>query len=217
MTRLPRFAFRRPATYAASRAGCRRPSVGRVSAQPAADLTVLATVAYLCRGFASSARWCCSWSTSRGLGGAWARWRGGVRCARAPGLISVRGLALWRAGDVMGDGVFPRDAVRPLGLWRPSTRWWRQRHAGSRPRCIGVTEGRARTQIRLDGLERLVAEFAQGVEAALEQLAGQGEAGAIAAETAGGLVVVAAVGAARPAGGLGGLEQCPAERRRPLA
>src|SRR5215211_8896379 len=81
-----------------------------------------------------------------GLGGAWARWRGGVRCARAPGLISVRGLAVRRAGDVMGDGVFPRDAVRPLGLWRPSTRWWRQRHAGSGPRCIGVTEGRARTR-----------------------------------------------------------------------
>jgi len=74
-----------------------------------------------------------------GSGGAWARWRGGVRCARAPGLISVRGLAVRRAGDVMGDGVFPRDAVRPLGLWRPSTRWWRQRHAGSGPRCIGVT------------------------------------------------------------------------------
>lgn len=24
-------------------------------------------------------------------------------------------------GDVMGDGMFPRDAVQPLGLWRPST------------------------------------------------------------------------------------------------
>src|SRR3954470_23488639 len=99
-----------------------------------------------------------------GCGGAWARRRGGGWCARAPGLISVRGLAVRRAGDVMGDGVFPRDAVRPLGLWRPSTRWWRQRHAGSWPRCIGVTEGRAHTNVRLDGLERLVAEFAQRVE-----------------------------------------------------
>src|SRR4051812_40823040 len=88
---------------------------------------------------------------SRGFGGAWARWRGGVRCARAPGLISVRGLAVRRAGDVMVDGVFPRDAVRPLGLWRPSTRWWRQRYAGSWPRCIGVTEGRARTEVRQAG------------------------------------------------------------------
>src|SRR3954451_16049624 len=110
-----------------------------------------------------------------GSGGLWACWRGGVWCARAPGLISVRGRAVRRAGDVMGDGVFPRDAVRPLGLWRPSTQRWRQRHAGSRPRCIGVTEGRARTKIRSDGLERLVAELAQGVEAALEQLARQGE------------------------------------------
>src|SRR3954451_22765213 len=62
-----------------------------------------------------------------GSGGLWACWRGGVWCARAPGLISVRGRAVRRAGDVMVDGVFPRDAVRPLGLWTPSTRWWRQR------------------------------------------------------------------------------------------
>src|SRR3954462_14936040 len=117
----------------------------------------------------------------------------------------------------MVDGVFPRDAVRPLGLWRPSTQWWRQRHAGSWPRCIGVTEGRARTRVRSDGLERLVAEFAQGVEAALEQLAREREAGAVAAEALGGLVVVAAVGAAGPAGGLGGLEERPAQRRRALA
>lgn len=55
----------------------------------------------------------------------WVRWcvgavegRGAVRASA--GLISVRGLAVRRAGDLMGDGVFPRDAVRPLGLWRPS-------------------------------------------------------------------------------------------------
>ena len=140
-----------------------------------------------------------------------------MRCARAPGLISVRDLAVRRAGDVMGDGVFPRDAVRPLGLWRPSTRWWRQRHAGSWPRCIGVTEGRARTKVRSDGLERLVAEFAQRVEAALQELAGEREAGAVAAEALGGLVVVAAVGTAGAARGLGRLEQRPAQSGRPLA
>ena len=150
-------------------------------------------------------------------GGLWARWRGGVRCARAPGLISVRDLAVRRAGDVMVDGVFARDAVRPLGLWRPSTRWWRQEHAGSRPRCIGVTEGRARTKVFSGGRQALVAEVAQGVEAALEQLAGEGEAGAVAAEALGGLVVVRPVGAAGPTRRLGGLEERPAQRRWSLA
>src|SRR5215207_5508200 len=99
----------------------------------------------------------------------------------------------------------------------PSTRWWRQQHAGSQLRCIGVTEGRARTEGSFGGLERLVAEFAQRVVAALEQLACQREAGAVAPETLGGLLVVTAVGAARPPGGLGGLEQRPAQRRRSLA
>ena len=55
------------------------------------------------------------------------------------------------------------------------------------------------------------------MEAALEQLAREGEAGAVAAETLGGLVVVGAVGAAGPARGLGGLEERPAQRRRALA
>jgi len=40
---------------------------------------------------------------------------------------------------MMVDGVsFPLgEALRPLGLWRPSTRTWRQQNVGSRPRCIG--------------------------------------------------------------------------------
>src|SRR3954447_21850987 len=103
-----------------------------------------------------------------------------VWCARAPGLISVRDRAVRPVGDVMVDGVIPRKALRPLGLWRPSTRWWRQRNAGSRPRRIDVTEGWARTD-GSGGREGVVAEFAQGVEAAFEQLARQGEAGAVAA------------------------------------
>jgi hypothetical protein len=55
------------------------------------------------------------------------------------------------------------------------------------------------------------------VEAALEQLAGEREAGAVAAQALGGLVVVGAVGTARPPRGLGGLEQRPSQRRRALA
>jgi len=62
---------------------------------------------------------------------------GGVRAgARAYlGPRPRRAAGRWRDG---WWGV-PRDAVRPLGLWRPSTRAWRQRYAGSRPRGIGVT------------------------------------------------------------------------------
>ena len=122
---------------------------------------------------------------------------GGVRAgARAyfgprPGVGS-------RVGDMMVDGVIPLgEALRPLGLSRPSTRAWRQEPAGSWPRCIGVSEGAARTSGGSCGLERLVAEFAQRVVAALEQLAGEREAGAVAAEPLGGLEVVGAVRASR--------------------
>jgi hypothetical protein len=62
------------------------------------------------------------------------RWLG--RCARAPSLISVHGLVV-EAGDMMGDGVIPLRAVRPLGLSRPSSASaWRQEISGSRPRLI---------------------------------------------------------------------------------
>ena len=90
-------------------------------------------VAYLCRSPASTS----GVTVAGGVGGLWARWSGRVECVRAPGLISVRDPA-FGVGDVMVDGVFPRgDALRPLGLWRPSTFWWRQQHAGSGPRGIG--------------------------------------------------------------------------------
>ena len=67
------------------------------------------------------------------------------------------------------------------------------------------------------GQERLVAELAQRVVAALEQFAREREAGAVAAEPLGGLQVVGAVGAARMPGVLGGLIQSPARRWRSLA
>jgi hypothetical protein len=106
----------------------------RVLLAPACNspLVRLRAIAYLCRVSAST-----SVGRSRAAGGALARLSGRVWCVRAPGLISVRDLGLW-VGDVMVDGVFPRDAVRPLGLGRPSTRRWRQRYAGSWPRGIGV-------------------------------------------------------------------------------
>jgi hypothetical protein len=139
---------------------------------------------------------------SRRVGrGACARLTVWVRCARTPSRISVHDRAVRPAGDMMVDGVIPLgEALRPLGRWRPSTRTWRQDDAGSRPRCIGVSEGCARKPRGSGGLQRLVAELAQGVVAALEQLARDREAGAVAAESLGRLEVVVAIGAAVPAG-----------------
>jgi hypothetical protein len=83
---------------------------------------------------------------SQGVGrGACARLTVWVRCARTPSRIWVHDRAVRPAGDMMVDGVIPLGgALRPLGRWRPSTRTWRQDDAGSRPRCIGVSEGCAR-------------------------------------------------------------------------
>ena len=81
------------------------------------------------------------------VGGACARWLVGVWCARAPGLISVRGPGWLRVGDMMVAGVIPQTALRPLGLSGPSTRAWRQETVGSRPRCIGVMRGCARMNL----------------------------------------------------------------------
>ncbi|MCA1681401.1 MAG: hypothetical protein LC777_21870, partial [Actinobacteria bacterium] len=82
------------------------------------------------------------------FGGALARLRvRGVVCARAPSLTSVHDPRVGcGAGDMMFDGVIPLgEALRPLGLSGPSTRAWRQGHAGSRPRRISVMKGLART------------------------------------------------------------------------
>ena len=69
-------------------------------------------------------------------------------CARAPSLTSVRDPRVGSgAGDMMVDGMVPLgEALRPLGLLRPTTRAWRREHAGSRPRRIGVSEGCACTR-----------------------------------------------------------------------
>jgi hypothetical protein len=57
-------------------------------------------------------------------------WKGAgmVVCARVPMLIAVRDSG-WLPGR--------RHDGDPLGLWRASTRTWRQQGAGSWPRCIG--------------------------------------------------------------------------------
>ena len=55
----------------------------------------------------------------------------------------------------------------------------------------------ARTAGGSGGLQGLVTEFGQGVVAALEQLASDGQAGGVATEPRGRLLVVGVVGAAR--------------------
>ena len=71
---------------------------------------------------------------------------------------------------MMVDGVLFSlgEALRPLSLWRPSTRAWRQRNAGSRPRCIGDMRRGAHGTFFSRGRERLVSEFSEGVIAAFE-------------------------------------------------
>src|SRR3954465_7852886 len=102
-------------------------------------------------------------------------------CARAPSLTSGRGPGGLRAGDMMCDGVIPLgEALRPLGLLRPSTGWWRRDPVRSRPRRIGVREGCARTgKGSRGGCECLLAELAQRVVGALEELARDRQAGAV--------------------------------------
>jgi hypothetical protein len=114
------------------------------------------------------------------------------------------------------------DGVIPLGVSVAAARsfWavhggWRQRVFGSWPRRICVIEGLARGESSC-GQERLVAELAQRVVAALEQFAGKRQAGAVAAQPLGGLEVVRAVRAARMPGLLGRLIQSPAQRWRSL-
>src|SRR3954464_8403822 len=67
------------------------------------------------------------------------------------------------------------------------------------------------------GRDRLLAEVSERVKAALEQLAGDGQAGAIAAESLRCLEVVVVVGRGGPARALRGLEQRPAQRGWSLA
>ena len=70
------------------------------------------------------------------------------RCARAPGLTSVRDPDLWWADDRMFDWVIPLgEALRPLNLSRRSTRVaCPQQKFGSRPRRISVSEDLPRTR-----------------------------------------------------------------------
>ena len=117
---------------------------GEGSAWPPWAQTIVARP-YLCSAPASSAWSSWLWAHCVSAGGACARLSVWVRCARTPSRISVHDRAVRPAGDMMVDGVISLgEALRPLGRWRPSTRTWRQDDAGSRPRCIGVSEGCAR-------------------------------------------------------------------------
>jgi hypothetical protein len=95
---------------------------------------------------------------------------------RMPGLIWV--LGPW-AGDVMVDGSFRGGRLRPLGLWWTAARGRVSRKLGELAgRLCAIWEwwaygGTVGGLVGLgDGLERLGAEFVQGVEAAAGELAG---------------------------------------------
>ena len=95
-------------------------------------------------------------------------------------------------GDVMFDGVIPLGEAccgRSFFLGRPPRGWCRQRNVGSRPQRICVSEDSARTEQEggSGGLECLLAELAEGVVAAFEELPRDSEACAVTADPLGGL------------------------------
>jgi hypothetical protein len=91
-----------------------------------------------------------------------------------PGLIWV--LGPW-AGDVMVDGSFRGGRLRPLGLWWTAAGGRESRKLRELAGRLAAIEGVVSLAERVgellgDGFERLGAEFAQGVEAAAGELAG---------------------------------------------
>src|SRR4051794_29000844 len=94
---------------------------------------------------------------------------------------------------MMVDGVF-RDAVRPLCL--KAGHVIVPAEACREPAAVHRRDRGLRADLRSCGLERLLAEFAQRVVAALEELAGDRQAGTVAAEPRGALAVVVVIGRA---------------------
>src|SRR5690349_22561797 len=112
----------------------------------------------------------------------------------------------------------PADGVRPLSLSRPfPVGRGRQQGLGNWPRFIVDRWACRVTGSGAGGLQRLVAKIAQHVIAALQKLARDRHARAIAADPLGELVVVGTVGAAGTPGGLRGFIERPAQRGWSLA
>ena len=117
--------------------------------------------------------------------------------------------------------------MRPLNLWRPSRRAWRQTNSGSRSQSICELMGRCRARklegsggscdrllglrIGVDGRESFVAELAQDVVGAAAEFARDRKAGAVVVDPLGDLLVVGVVGGGASGCLLGGLEQRPAQ------
>ena len=150
----------------------------------------------------------------RGLRLLWVGWcaRGCPCLSRSATRVGYRG----RRHDGDGVPVGGKFAVRPLGLWRPSTRAWRQQNVGSWLRA-SADVGRGAHEDDSCGRERLVAEVFEGVVAAFEEVARDREAGAVVPESLRGLAVVGVVGGAGLTRGLGCLVERPAQDRWSLA
>ena len=150
----------------------------------------------------------------RCVGGAWACCGTGV-CRRTPWLTSALDAGWFSVGYMMWWGV-RADGLRPLGVTRPLLAGrGRQQGCGNWPRFI-VDRWACRATVGLGGdrLERLVTETAQHVVAALQQLARDGDARAVAAEPLGELFVIDAVRATRAPRRLRCLGERPAQRGR---
>ena len=116
----------------------------------------------------------------------------------------------------MCDGGFRQMRLRPLGLSRPSPVRGRQQGFGSWPRFIVIVRACRVTVLRAaqvaTGSRALVAERAEEVVAAFQELARDRDARAVAADPRGELFVVGAVRAAGTTRGLRGFVERPAQR-----
>src|SRR6476661_1481837 len=116
------------------------------------------------------------------------------------------------------------DPERVAQAYTPDSQWRVVRRARRDHRVPQAQVGRARARLRpAQGPLGVPQSSSRSCSAQTKrfadssvQLAGDGQAGAVAAQTLRGLRVVVVVGQGGPAGALGGLEPRPAHRRRAL-
>jgi hypothetical protein len=138
-----------------------------------------------------------------GVGGAWARGGMGV-CPRTPSLTSVLDTGWLPVGYMMWWGVPADDGAAAQSCWAVPPAGVGRRVAGAGRGSsddFGLAARQGRGTQAATGSKRLVAEFAQEVVAAFQELARDRDARAVTAEPLGGLPVVLAIfGRERPLG-----------------